>query len=52
MKRRFLLQSTLAFFLLLGVVVYAGRILRLSGGWKLDLGGREITTLSPETAAF
>ena len=52
MKRRFLLQSALVFLLLLGIVVYAGRILRLSGGWKLDLGGREITTLSAETAAF
>ena len=52
MKRRFLLQSTLVFFLLLCVVVYAGRILRFSGGWKLDLGGGAITTLSPETTAF
>jgi len=52
LKRRFLLQNILTFVLLLGIAACAGRILRLTGAWHLDLGGREITTLSPETVAF
>ena len=52
MKRRFLLQSILAFALLLLVAVYAGRLLRQWGGAQLDLGGREPTSLAAETKTF
>ena len=52
MKRRFLLQTALAFALLLGTVAYTGRLLNLTGDWTLDLVGRETATLTPETKDF
>ena len=52
MKYRFLLQSVLAFFLLLAVAVYLGRLLELTGDWRLDLGAEETDTLAPRTLAF
>jgi len=52
LKRRFLLQTALAFALLLGAVAYTGRLLNLTGDWTLDLVGRETATLAPETKDF
>ncbi len=52
MKRRFLLQTGLAFALLLGVVAYTGRLLNLAGAWSLDLAGNDIATLSPASEDY
>ena len=52
MKYRFLLQSVLASMLMLAIAVYAGRVLRLTGDWYLDPGGREIGSLAPTTVDF
>ena len=52
MKRRFLLQTALAFALLLGAVAYTGRLLNLTGDWTLDLVGCETASLAPETKDF
>ena len=52
MKRRFLLQVTLAFALLLGVVAYAGRLLNLTGDWAIDLAGNDIATLAPSSKNY
>ena len=50
--RHFLLSATLLFLFLLLIVVYAGRIASRIGGVKLDLSGRDIASLSPDTRAF
>ncbi len=52
MKIRFLLHTALCFVLLLLIAVYAGRLLRHTGGWQVDLGGREASTLSAATLDF
>lgn len=52
MKYRFLLQSILASVLMLGIAVYAGRVLRLTGDWYIDPGGEEIGSLAPATIDF
>jgi hypothetical protein len=52
LKRRFLLQAALALLLLLVVVLQAGRLLSLWGGWTIDLGNNPEQTLSPATVAF
>ena len=52
MKSRFLLQTVAAFALLLTAVVYCGRLVGLSGGGELDLGGHSTTSLSAETHRF
>ncbi len=49
---RFLLKAALLFVLLLFIVVTTSRILTRLGGGELDLGGRAITSLSPQTEAF
>ena len=52
MKRHFLLQTALAFALLLGIVAYASRLLNLTGSWALDLAGDDIATLAPATERY
>ena len=52
MKSRFLLQTVAAFALLLTAVVYCGRLVGLSGGGELDLGGHSTTSLSAEAHRF
>ena len=52
MKRHFLLQTALAFALLLGIVAYASRLLNLTGSWTLDLAGDDIATLAPATEHY
>lgn len=52
MKYRFLLQSVLASVLMLGIAVYAGRVLRLTGDWYIDPGGEEIGSLAPSSVDF
>ena len=52
MKRHFLLQTALAFALLLGIAAYAGRLLHLTGSWTLDLAGDDIATLAPATEHY
>lgn len=49
MKRAFLLEALIAFVLLLGIAVYAGRLVRLAGpSLRIDLAGRDPATLPPE----
>jgi hypothetical protein len=52
LRHRFLLQSIVAFVLLLLVAIYSGRLLQQWGGGQLDLGGREAATLTAETRTF
>ena len=52
MRARFLLQSSICFLLLLGLVMYAGRIAEQLGGWSVDLGGMAPATLDDETVAL
>ena len=52
MKRVYLLQAAAAALLLLAVIVYAGRVLELTGPFAVDAGGRAPASLSPATRAL
>ena len=52
MRRGFLWQGGLCFVLLLGIVVYAGRLIPRGGAFVLDLSGSSTATLSEGTRTF